>query len=138
MFTVAVVAAGGPLLYVAALRERVQPLLAGAVAIGYLLHPAAGWNAWDNFHPEVMAIPLLLGAYLLYQRSRVWWAVALLVVALLVKEDAALVVAPLGAYLAWRWRRPAAGIAVVGMSAAVFLLNFLVLLPRFSPTGELL
>lgn len=138
VFTVTVVAAGGPMLYFAALRERVRPLLAAAVAIAYLLHPAAGWNAWDNFHPEVMALPLLLGAYLLCHRSRVWWAVALLGVALLVKEDAALVVAPLGAYLAWRWRRPAAGITVVGMSVAMFLLNFLVLLPRFSPTGELL
>lgn len=137
VLTVAALVGAAPLLYAAARTLGVQTWLAAAVAVAYLFHPALAWNVWDNFHPEVLAVPLLVGAYLLAIRSRAWMAVSLLGLALLVKEDTALVVVPFGIWMWWRgWKRQ--GAVVVGLGIAVLALNVFVLLPYFSPTGELI
>jgi uncharacterized membrane protein len=138
VLTVVVLALGAPLVYLAARGEGLRPVLATALAAGYLLHPATQWQAWDNFHPEVLAIPLLLAAFVAAQRQQWWWAVGLAALVLLAKEDAALVVVPFGIYLGWRWRRRTEAIALVIAGIGAALLNYLVLLPSFSPTGELL
>ena len=86
-------------------RGFVSPVSA-ALAVGYLFHPATQWSTWDNFHPETLTIPLLIGAFALGQRNRFVAMVALLVLVLAAKEDAALVVVPFALYVWWRWRRP--------------------------------
>lgn len=134
--SVTALAAGGPLTYAIARTSGLKPQLSAALAGVYLLHPAVAWNVWDIFHPEVLAVPLLLGAYLLVLRNRWLWALALLVLTLLVKEDAALVVVPLGIYLAWRFKAvEGLGIAAFGFGLLAF--NLLVVLPGLSPTGGL-
>ena len=100
------------------------------------MHPATQWSTWDNFHPETLTIPLLIGAFALGQRNRFVAMVALLVLVLAAKEDAALVVVPFAIYVWWRWRRPGVAVAVAALAVGAFLLNTLVLLPMFSPTGD--
>ncbi len=138
VLTVAVLALGAPLVWAAARGEGLSPPVSAALAVGYLFHPATQWNTWDSFHPETLAIPLLIGALVLGQRNRFVAMVALLVLVLAAKEDAALVVVPFAIYVWWRWRRPGVALAVAGLGIAAFLVNTLVLLPMFSPTGELI
>lgn len=84
-------------------------------------------------------MPLLVGAYRLCLSGRWGTAVPFLAAVLAVKADAFLVVAPFALYMAWRWppsrRWPAFAVL---LSVAVAALNFGILLPRFSPTGELI
>jgi uncharacterized membrane protein len=138
LLTVAALAATAPIVYRVGRGEGLAPVLAAAIAAGYLLAPGTQWQAWDSFHPETLTIPLLVGAYALAQRERWWWTVAVLALALTAKEDVFLVVVPFGIYLWWRWRRPREGLAVVGLGLVAAALSFAVLLPHFSPTGELL
>jgi len=139
LLTVLALAAPAPLLYGIGRKEGLTEGSAAALAVAYLLHPVAAWNTWDNFHPEVLAVPLLVGAYRACLSGRWGAAVGLLAGVLAVKEDAFLVVAPFALYMGWRWaasRRWAA--FTVLLSVAVALLNFGILLPHFSPTGGLI
>jgi uncharacterized membrane protein len=138
ILTVVVLAIGAPVVWAAARGEGLSPPVSAALAVGYLLHPATQWSTWDNFHPETLTIPLLIGAFALGQRNRFVAMVALLVLVLAAKEDAALVVVPFAIYVWWRWRRPGFAVAVAALAVGAFLLNTLVLLPMFSPTGELI
>lgn len=136
--TVLALAAGAPLVYAAARAEKIERWPAAALAVAFLLLPALQWQVWDVFHPEVFAIPLLIGAYLMALRGRPGWAVAFLAVVLLVKEDAALVVIPLAIYLGSRLRYRWLAIGGVALGVGALFLNFMVLLPHWSPTGELI
>ena len=81
--------------------------MAAALAAGFLLYPALTWATWWNFHPELVAIPLLLGGFLLTTQDRIGPAAAVVLTTLLVKEDAALVVVPMALWLGWTrmWSR---------------------------------
>lgn len=133
--TVLALAVGAPMLYFAARALGVRPGLSAAVAIAYLSYPAVQWNAWDNFHPELLVLPLMLGSFLLIVRHHEWWAVAPIVLALMAKEDVGLVVVPFGLWVAYRARARWQGLTMAGLGVGAFLLNFLLLLPHFSPTG---
>ncbi|NNF69955.1 MAG: DUF2079 domain-containing protein, partial [Acidimicrobiia bacterium] len=136
VFTVFVVAAGAPLTYYLGRALGLRPMLSAAVAVSYLLHPATQWLVWDNFHPEIIALPVMIGMTLAFVRGRPGWGLALGLLALTVKEDAALVVVPLALACGWlsrRWR-PALSLAAIGI--VVFIVQFAVLLPTLSPTGE--
>jgi uncharacterized membrane protein len=135
---VAALAAGGPLVYATARRLDLRPPIAAALAAGFLLHPALTWATWWNFHPELLAIPLLLGGFLLTTQHRPRLAAATVLATLLVKEDAALVVVPMALWLGLSkmWTRRQA-ITVAGVGIAFFVLITTVVLPAFTPTGEL-
>jgi uncharacterized membrane protein len=134
---VGALAAGGPLTYSIARASGLSTRLSAALAFMYLLHPTVAWNVWDIFHPEVIAVPLLLGAYLFVLRNRWGWAVTLLILTLLVKEDAAVAVVPLGIFLAWRFKRVREGLGIAAFGTALLAFNMFVVLPAFSPTGSL-
>lgn len=140
LFTVLACALGAPLLYAVSRRLGVAPPLAAALSAAYLLYPALGFAAWWNFHPEVLAVPLLFGAFLFAVQGRSWCFVLTCVAVLAVKEDAALVVTPLGLWLAATRtgvsRRLALTVAALGVAA--FVVNVTVALPYFSPTGDLI
>ena len=137
-FGTAAVAAGAPLTYGSGRAVGLTPAPAAAVAVAYLLQPAVQWNVWDAFHPEVVVLPLLLAAFLACARRRPWWAVPAVAVALLAKEDVALVVVPFGLFVAWYFGQRRAGLAMAGLGVAAFLINFLVVLPALSPTGDVI
>ena len=58
--------------------------------------PPCQWLCWEAGHPETMAIPFLLTAYLLATRRQWRWYWVALVAALSWKEDVAIAVAILG------------------------------------------
>ena len=138
VFTVVGVAAGGPVTYAIARRAGATTWLAGVAALLYLLHPAVAWLAYDNFHPELLVVPLALGGFLAIQENRQLLGLALFGLAVTAKEDVALLVVPLGIYLVFFTGKRLAGgvLALIGLGALA--LNFAVLLPHFSPGGELL
>jgi len=138
LLTVLAVTAGGPLVYAIARTEGIRKPLAAALAAAYLLHPAVAWNAWDVFHPEVLAVPLLLAAYLFASRRHLKLAAVALLLTLLVKEDAALVVVPFALYLGWRFKAWRMSGVVITWSVLLFIFNFEYALPYFSPTGTLM
>lgn len=138
VLTVLAMAAGGPLVYAAARAEGLGRPPAAVLGTAFLLLPAVQWQVWDVFHPETLAIPILLGAYLLAIRRRPAWALLTLAVALLAKEDAALIVVPLAAYLGYRARSRLLGVGGVVLGLVAFWLSFGVFLPHWSPTGELI
>ena len=131
-------AATGPLSYVVARRAGAGYLLSTVTALAVLLAPAVQWNVRDSFHPEVLVIPLVVGAIALLQRDRDAWAIAAIVVALMAKEDVGLLIAPLGLVIAWIMGKRRTGFAIAALGVGAFILNFYVLLPAWSPSGELL
>ena len=138
IIAVAALASGGPLTYALARCSGLDNRLSAALAFVYLLHPAVAWNVWNIFHPEVIAAPLLLGAYLLVLRDRWAWATTLLVLALMVKEEAALVVVPLALFLAWKFKRPHLSLGIAAFGTGLLAFNLLTVLPGLSPTGEII
>jgi uncharacterized membrane protein len=138
VLSVAALAAGGPLVYLAARGEGLGRRWAAALAVMYLGLPAVHWQVWDAFHPETLAVPLLLAAYVLAQRRRPAWALVVLTLVLLAKEDAALVVVPLAVYLGVRMKSRWFAVGGAALGAAAMALSFGLLLPHWSPTGALL
>jgi uncharacterized membrane protein len=74
-------------------------------ALAYLLNYSAQWLMQETWHPEVMAMPFLLFAFLAAVEGR-WRAYAVWVaLAIIWKEDIALALVMMGAVLAIRGRR---------------------------------
>jgi uncharacterized membrane protein len=103
--------------------ERVALLLAGC----YLLHPAVGWTNMENFHPDAF-LGVLVGAAIYCALERHWRAYAVFVVlSLLVKEDASLVIVPLGVWVALRRDRRIGLLTVLGSLAFMLVAMFVVM-----------
>ena len=104
---------------------------ATAVLVAYALFPAMRNVNWQDFHPEVMAVPALLGASY-FGITRRWLPYAACVaVALLCREDLAVVVVALGMVLAIE-RQPRAAAMTVAAAVAWFLFNTQMVLPHFA------
>ncbi|GMQ92826.1 MAG: hypothetical protein BMS9Abin12_0303 [Acidimicrobiia bacterium] len=136
--TVLAMTATAPLVYVVARRAGASPLLAAVTGVLVLVQPAVQWQVRDSFHPEVLVVPLVVGAFALLQRDRDVWAITLIAVALTAKEDVGLLIVPLGLAIAYFLGKRRTGWLIAALGLGAFLLNFLVLLPAWSPTGELL
>jgi uncharacterized membrane protein len=99
-------------------------LVAGA---GYLLHPAVGWTNLENFHPDSF-LGVFVGFAIYGALERRWRLYAVFVVlSLLVKEDASLVVVPLGIWVALRRDRRIGLLTVVGSVAFMLVAMFVVM-----------
>lgn len=115
-----VVAAGAVPVFLFARRVLGSEPLACAVSVAWLAHPAVVGTTLENFHPDSfhgLFVPLALWAAL-ERRWRIY-AVAVILV-LMVKEDAFLLVVPLGVWVAVRLdRRRGLATMLAGLSAAV-------------------
>lgn len=101
------------------------------VAAVYLLHPAVGWTALENFHPDAFLAPFVATAlWAAITRRPVWYWVAV-ALALSVKEDVAVVLVPVGLWLMWRGERRR-GVLTVTISAAASLVMLLVVMRSFT------
>ena len=97
------------------------------LAAAYLAHPAVGLTNVENFHPDSF-LGLLIGLVLWSALERKWnWYWISVVLALLVKEDVALVVIPIGLWVALR-RDVRRGIATVILSFVTMLFMFFIVL----------
>ncbi|MEN8040140.1 MAG: DUF2079 domain-containing protein [Actinomycetota bacterium] len=136
--TVLAMAATAPLGYLVARRAGAGSFLSTMTGVLVLLQPAVQWQIRDAFHPEIFVVPLAVGAVALLQRDRDVWALVVIGIALTAKEDVGLLVVPLGLAVVFFMGKRRTGWIIAGMGLGAFLLNFLVLLPAWSPTGELL
>ncbi len=114
-------AAGAVPVYLLARRHLRHNWLAVVFAAGYLLYPALqGVNTFD-FHQIAPATPLLLWALYFLELEHDAPLVACLVLALITKEEVALTVAALGAYVFLVRRRYALGAALAAGGLAYFV-----------------
>jgi len=110
------------------LRNQWQAL---AFGVAWLLNPSVQWLCWEAWHPETMAIPFLLTAYLMASRRRWGWYWTFLVAALTWKEDIALAVIMLG--LVFVIRRPRrVGLITIAIGLGWFALAYGVAMPHFN------
>ncbi len=104
---------------------------AAAFAILYLLNPSLhGINVRD-FHAAALAIPLLLAAIHFAEVGRSWLFVGAIVLTLMCREDAALPVIGLGAWLALGRRRWLAGAATSLGALALLTVDIRWVIPHF-------
>lgn len=99
-----------------------------------LLHPVTQGNAWETFHPEVMAVVPLVMAYRWAGEQR-WWKVAGWVAfALVWKSDVGLFVAMLGVLVALRGQRgPGLRLMLAGLGWTA--VTTMVVIPHYSGGG---
>ena len=104
---------------------------AAAVLVAYVLYPAMRNVNWADFHPEVVAVPAVLGATY-FAATRRWLPYgACIAFVLLCREDLAVVVAGLGVLLLLE-RQPRAAAATIVVAATWFLFDTQVVLPHFA------
>jgi uncharacterized membrane protein len=110
--------------------------IAVVVSSAFLLHPALGWTAREQFHPDSFEVPLL--AFALWFMLRRRWAgfYTFVGLALLVKEDVPLMVFALGLYIAVRYS-PKVGLITAGVAVAYFVVAVYVVLDHFNGVGTL-
>lgn len=72
---------------------------ASALMAAYALHPSVHDLNLAGFHPEALAIPALMAAYLVARSERWWWLAALALVVVSTRADLGLAVAALGLVL---------------------------------------
>lgn len=105
-----------------------------AVAACYLLYPALEWVGSGGFHPEALAVPAILFAFLfLYRRKWLWFAVFALL-ALATKEEAAFAVVALGSFAVVAGHRKVGAATIIGGLAWLFV-ALGVVVPHFGPNG---
>lgn len=111
------IGAGAIPIFLYARRRLDSEWIAVVMGTAYLVHPAVGWTNLENFHPDSY-LGVLVGFAIWGALERRWKTYAVFVVlALLVKEDASLVLVPLGVWVGIKrdWRIGAA--TVVGSLA---------------------
>lgn len=117
----ALVIAGGAIpTYLFARKVLRSDVLGTVAAAAWLCHPAVNGAALENFHPDSaygLTVPLALWA----AHEKRWRLLALAVVlTLMVKEDAFLIVVPLGIWIALSFdRRKGLWTMLAGLSAAI-------------------
>ncbi|MDA0192028.1 MAG: DUF2079 domain-containing protein [Actinobacteria bacterium] len=101
--------------------------LGALMAVLYLVHPAIGWTNLENFHPDSM-LGVLVATAIWAAHSKRWrWYWAAVALALLVKEDVAFVLVPLGVWVAvYQHRR--FGLITSLVSLATMSVMFLVVM----------
>ena len=101
------------------------------LVLAYLLYPAIfNVNLFD-FHPEVIAIPAILGAILAVKRGRLGWFVAAIILILSCKAVLALTVIGMGVWLLVS-SRYSYGIIALVLGCAWFAIATQLIIPTFS------
>lgn len=112
--------------------QRQQPI---AIAIAYLLYPLIfNLNLFD-FHPEVIALPLLLTSVWAARQQRLGWFVVCVVLILGCRDALALTVVAMGIWLWGLEKRPRAGAIAIVLGVSWFLIATKVVIPAFRPGG---
>ncbi len=106
-----------------------------AIAATYLLHPIIfNLNLFD-FHPEVIALPLILTAILTARRNQVGWFVLCVILILGCRDALSLTVFVMGFWLWLFEKRLKCGAIALILGGGWFLFATQVLIPAFPPGG---
>jgi uncharacterized membrane protein len=113
--------------------------LALVFAIAYLLYSPTQFNAFTpvGIHAVSFAIPLLLYATWFLDNDRLILFTAFAVLAATTKEEIALAAGGLGIWYAIRRNGGKTGYAIFGVGLGWTLINMLVVIPHYTPTGQL-
>jgi uncharacterized membrane protein len=114
-------ASGAVAIFLLARDRLADRWLAVALAAVLLLNPTYQFLTWEFFHPDALAIGPVLFAYWAARSHRWRWFVVAAVVALLCKEDVALVIAALGVLIAAR-ENVRVGVVTTAVAGAWYLL----------------
>jgi uncharacterized membrane protein len=132
------VSAGALPVYWLARKHLRSDRAAAHFALAYLVVPATQFNAFtvsSGFHAVSVAIPLILFAiWFLDEERLVLFAVCALLAAS-TKEEIPAAVGCLGIWYAVRKGKRLAGLSIFAAGLTVSLIDFLVVIPHFSPTG---
>jgi uncharacterized membrane protein len=125
---------GAPLLYLIARRLNADSESAWFVVIAYLCHPIITNSNLYDFHPECLAVPLILGAVLCALKERLIPFFLLILLAISCKEVIALTIFGLGLVFLTPvfMNTRKAGIFAVLLGLASFFIISLYLLPAFN------
>lgn len=93
----------------------------------YFVHPAVGWTILENYHPDSFLGPLVATAIWAAVVGKWRWYAVAVVASLLVKEDVALIMAPLGLWVAIYRDRRRGLTTVVGAIATMVVMLFVVM-----------
>ncbi len=126
-----VIALGGIPVYLYSRRRLSSDAMGAAMVAVYLLHPAVSWTNLENYHPDSF-LPLLIGFALYGALERKWRLFAgAVILALLVKEDVALILVPIGVWVALH-RDIKRGLMVVVGSVATMVVFIFVVMKNFT------
>ena len=132
------VAAGALPVYWLARKHLRSERAASYFAFAYLLYPSTQFNALgiaDSFHAVSIAIPLILFAIWFLDEERFVLFAVFALLAASTKEEIAASVGCLGLWYAVRRKRWGVGLSIFGLGLAVSLVDFMVIIPHYSPTG---
>jgi len=132
---VVVVASGAFPAYLIATRRLRHPAWGVVAAAALLVYPPLLGAVIDDFHPETLAVTLLLWAFYFLTVRRYRALVAMCVLALLCKETMTLDVIAIGCFVAIVHRRPRLGLALIGLGVGTLALA-LTLMHLTSPLGH--
>jgi uncharacterized membrane protein len=104
-------------------------------ALVYLLCPLTQWNAFWDFHPVSLAVPLILYAIWFLDEGRLVPFALFALLAAASKEQIPLAVGCLGIWYGWTRRRPVVGTLVFGLGLSATLADVLVVMPHFAVPG---
>ena len=110
-------------------QERVAALL---LVVAWLVYPSAtqlAYSASYGFHFGNVSLPLYFLALAFWLKKKRWWALVAAVGALLMKEEAAIVIGMFGLYVAIFERRPRLGMAITVIAFGYFLLMTTLVIP---------
>ena len=114
-------------IYVLARKYLKSTVIATALVAAYLLNPLIQQGNLDQFHPECFQVLFIsLGIYAAIERKN-RMLIVMVVLSLLVKEDAALLVIPLGLWVATRRNRRLGLSLVAGSLAYAMIANWLII-----------
>ncbi|NJR50256.1 MAG: DUF2079 domain-containing protein [Leptolyngbyaceae cyanobacterium CSU_1_3] len=112
-----------------------SPVQAKTIALSYLLYPLLfNLNLFD-FHPEVMALPLILTAVLAARADRVAWFTVCVVLILGCRDALSLTVAAMGFWLLVFEKKRRCGAIALTLGAVWFGVVTQVVIPAFRPGG---
>lgn len=110
---------------------------AHAIAVAYLLYPLIfNLNLFD-FHPEVIALPLLLTAILTARANQIGWFSVCIVIILGCRDALSLTVAAMGVWFVFFERRRVCGAIAFLAGLVWFILATQVIIPHYQPAGIL-
>ncbi|MBM0743070.1 DUF2079 domain-containing protein [Phormidium sp. CLA17] len=106
-----------------------------AITAAYLLHPLIfNLNLFD-FHPEVIALPLVLTSILAARRNQIGWFVLCLILILGCRDALSLTVFAMGFWLWLFEKRLKCGAIALILGGGWFLFATQILIPSFPPGG---
>ncbi|WP_238393131.1 DUF2079 domain-containing protein [Myxacorys almedinensis] len=116
-------------------QARLAPPQATAIALVYLLYPLVfNLNLFD-FHPEVIALPLLLSAVLAARGNRVGWFTLCIILSLGCRDALSLTIAAMGLWLIAIEKKGECGAIALSLGTAWFLIATQAVIPHFRPGG---